>query len=482
MKKLQTVLLATATALTLANVSQQNVVAWERDRGELQPVFTQVLSESSAEICFSIDSKGGVKQNTGFIEEETDLVIPSTINGSGVSSIQMQGFYGLENLLTIALPTSVSTIGDQAFAECPSLQLLMIPASVVSIGSDILLNSHATVYTYSGSYAEAYCVENGISFRILDTEPEPEVEDTQQPQVEEDVPQVEEEDVYVAPESEEFIMPDGGKVATPSTAKMEIDGTAVDLAAYNIDGFNYFRLTDLAYALTGTTSQFNVVWDQEKLAINVVTGASYSVQGDEFQPHSGRNEVALPFVSDTYIAGEVSPITVYIIDGKSYFQLNDLSIYLDFALGWNATTSTISLITPEEEGDLVVAYADLVDRIQGSTLDKIYLVLDLDKVTNLTEEQKEKLVEVVGTRVPSTVTVVASNEEKLKSQGMMQVTVYGNYLLQEFPLGNLLTFENTEKTENGFQCTVGTYYSHVKTDYSYYSVEWNGEEFFIYSS
>lgn len=472
MKKIVSAFLTTSLLLSLLPLSLNATAQVE---GVAQVQYQQTLSETSRDICFIVDSKGGVKQNKGFIEEEIDLVIPSVVGESDVSSIQMQGFYGLTEVQSIAIPSSVSIIGDEAFAECSSLEYVMIPTSVVSIGADIVKNTEAVLFVYEGSYAETYCVEQGLNFRVLEyAAVEPTPEDNNGNDVEEETP-----DTYVDPESEGFVMPENGNLAYPSTAKMEIDGKAVDLAAYNIDGFNYFRLTDLAYALTGTTSQYNVVWDADKMAINIVTRAAYSVQGDEFQANSGRTEVALPFVSDTYIDGEVNPITVFIIDGKSYFQLNHLSIYLDFSLGWNATTSTISLMTPESQGDPVLAYLALVERAYNQSQGKIYLVLDFDKVTNMTEEEKEKVESLMTSRVPSTVTVVGATEEELKTQGMMTVTTYMGFVLQEFSLGTLLTFENVEMFEGGFQCKVGTYHSHVKTEYQNYVATWNGEEFVI---
>lgn len=64
------------------------------------------------------------------------------------------------------------------------------------------------------------------------------------------------------------------KPAVPSAQKVYIDGTeAAALAAYSIDGYNYFRLRDLAEA-----ADFGCVYDADKHA--VVLDAGYSYQPD----------------------------------------------------------------------------------------------------------------------------------------------------------------------------------------------------------
>ena len=49
----------------------------------------------------------------------------------------------------------------------------------------------------------------------------------------------------------------------PSPQKLMVDGKPVDCERYDIDGHNYFKLRDLAYALNGTGSQFRVDYDAD---------------------------------------------------------------------------------------------------------------------------------------------------------------------------------------------------------------------------
>ena len=60
----------------------------------------------------------------------------------------------------------------------------------------------------------------------------------------------------------------GKKAATLSNQSVTLDGAAVSLTAYNIDGFNYFKLRDLGDALG-----FEVAWDKEAKTIAVTAKA-----------------------------------------------------------------------------------------------------------------------------------------------------------------------------------------------------------------
>ena len=93
--------------------------------------------------------------------DESELIIPATIDGKkvaaigdgafyapyydhygltsvtipdSVTSIGDIAFYGCENLTSITIPNSITSIGDFAFEACPSLISITIPNSVTSIG------------------------------------------------------------------------------------------------------------------------------------------------------------------------------------------------------------------------------------------------------------------------------------------------------------------------------------------------------------
>ena len=54
-------------------------------------------------------------------------------------------------------------------------------------------------------------------------------------------------------------------------SKVMVNGSLTNFEAYNIDGFNYFKLRDIAMVVSGTNKQFNVTWDGTVGAINLLS-------------------------------------------------------------------------------------------------------------------------------------------------------------------------------------------------------------------
>ncbi|HHX58136.1 MAG TPA: leucine-rich repeat domain-containing protein, partial [Clostridiales bacterium] len=96
----------------------------------------------------------------------TSITIPNSI-----SIIEEYAFYGCSNLTSITVPDSVTSIGDNAFNGCLNLKTITIPASVTSIGDNAFDSNYLrTIYGYTGSAAETYANEKGITFIALDGE------------------------------------------------------------------------------------------------------------------------------------------------------------------------------------------------------------------------------------------------------------------------------------------------------------------------
>lgn len=147
-----------------------------------------------------------------------------------------------------------------------------------------------------------------------------------------------------------------------TAAKVEltisVDGVNRRIDAYAIDNYNYFKLRDIAYVLSGTSKQFDVTWDGSKNAINLVKGKAYTVVGNELAmlPYWEETKTAVPNTSSILLDGKEERLTAYTIDGYNYFKLRDIASTFDFFVDWDNIRRTVIVETmfgyvPEDSSD-----------------------------------------------------------------------------------------------------------------------------------
>ncbi|MDR2357639.1 MAG: WG repeat-containing protein [Oscillospiraceae bacterium] len=135
--------------------------------------------------------------------------------------------------------------------------------------------------------------------------------------------------------------------AAPTAAKVLVNGASKSFDAYNIKDNNYFKLRDLAYVLSGTEKQFEVGYDESTKAITLTTGKAYTPVGGEMAPKGAGGKTPSPTASKIYLDGEEVSFTAYNIEGNNYFKLRDVATALDFYVGWDGGTGTITVDTGE---------------------------------------------------------------------------------------------------------------------------------------
>lgn len=119
---------------------------------------------------------------TKYIDEGTDVVIPSTLDGlpvttigaaafkdcanltsveipDSVTTINKNAFYGCSGLTSIEIPDSVTTINERAFAYCTGLTRVDIPSSVTYVGS-YAFDGCRDSKTYSTDYLKVYYISS----------------------------------------------------------------------------------------------------------------------------------------------------------------------------------------------------------------------------------------------------------------------------------------------------------------------------------
>ena len=133
--------------------------------------------------------------------------------------------------------------------------------------------------------------------------------------------------------------------AISSAQKVTVNGKDVAFDAYNINGNNYFKLRDLAFALTGSEKQFDVGWDGAKNAISLTSGKAYTVVGGELVGKDTGDKTGTPTASKIYLDGKEVSFTAYNIDGNNYFKLRDIGSTFNFGVDFDSATNTVVIDT-----------------------------------------------------------------------------------------------------------------------------------------
>ena len=134
-----------------------------------------------------------------------------------------------------------------------------------------------------------------------------------------------------------------------SAQKMICNGQAVSLQAYNIDGYNYLKLRDIAALLSGTGSKFSIqVTDSgTKREVYCTLGGNYTIVADDLQVGADQSKTCVASSWAFYVDGEYKSVYVYNIGGYNYFKLRDLGSALKFGVDYNSETNT-AIITSSD--------------------------------------------------------------------------------------------------------------------------------------
>ncbi len=126
--------------------------------------------------------------------------------------------------------------------------------------------------------------------------------------------------------------------------KITVDGKPIEVVAYNIKGNNYFKLRDIAHLVNGSPKQFDVGWDNERKAINILSNTPYSAN-DTVTTSAIAYPIAVTNYPSILVDGRAVPATAYNISDNNYFKLRDLAAILDFNVVYDAATKTIGIDT-----------------------------------------------------------------------------------------------------------------------------------------
>ena len=173
--------------------------------------------------------------------------------------------------------------------------------------------------------------------------------------------------------------------AAPSRQSLMVDGKDVKAEAYAIDGYNYFKLRDIAMLLSGTEAQFDVSADNGSRTILAVTGKAYTPVGGELA--EGADHSATCAVSDWKLTvdGTAVEASVYALGGNNYFKLRDLGAALGFGVDYDAgKDAAVITSTPADPLALTAVPTSESFTLDGQTVqyqsytDVLYVAKPLD--------------------------------------------------------------------------------------------------------
>ena len=132
----------------------------------------------------------------------------------------------------------------------------------------------------------------------------------------------------------------------PTQSTIFVNGVATQFEAYLIDGYNYFKLRDLALSVRGTEKQFEVGWNNTTRAITLTSGEPYTPTGQEMIKGNGIAKTAT-LNSNIIISKDNAPvkITAYLINGNNFVKLRDVMRLFDIGVTYNTVTRDIGINT-----------------------------------------------------------------------------------------------------------------------------------------
>lgn len=136
-----------------------------------------------------------------------------------------------------------------------------------------------------------------------------------------------------------------GKLIQP---KIYINNNLVEFMAIQIEGYTYVRLNDLAEILNDTDKQFNIIWDKELSANNLILGEEYNSDGEGFvllnYDEIGTQIKYMEFDKEIYVDGGLVELEGCIAMRDTYFKIRELADLLEFEVVYDSELDAIEII------------------------------------------------------------------------------------------------------------------------------------------
>ena len=135
MKKFALIALAFLICLSLCSCSSILNKVKSYVTGNEVSVVPEDFLESRSNDEYSYDVYKEYIEITGYLGEETVIVLPSELDGKPVTSVGSLAFFEKAKVTSVTIPDSVTNIAESAFYYADSLVSVVLPDTVTSIGS-----------------------------------------------------------------------------------------------------------------------------------------------------------------------------------------------------------------------------------------------------------------------------------------------------------------------------------------------------------
>ncbi len=261
----------------------------------------------------------------------------------GTKVIKNYAFNGCNQLESVTIPDSVTEIGIRAFG-CKNLKTVTIGKNIKYLSKQAFYGCDSLMSAFFRSPAPPSCGRdpfrfpaNGFTIYYMKEASDGWLSSTWRGYSVRPVPDA------IAEKPRPL---SGSVTALPSSSEVYVNGSLADLDAFNISGSSYFRLRDLAAALSGTKAQFNVSWDENRKAVVLTSLCAYTPQSDKLPAYDMSSQTAAPSNARILWNGKEIFITAYNISGNNYFKLRDIGQIFDFKVDWKNSQVSIDTSQP----------------------------------------------------------------------------------------------------------------------------------------
>lgn len=155
--------------------------------------------------------------------------------------------------------------------------------------------------------------------------------------------------------------------AVKNTKKVTLDGEEVMVGAYDVEGYNYLKLRDIAAILNGKKCQFSVGYDEPTKLITVELAKGYEkVEGDLAEIKDEKAKAIIRVIK-ILVNGEEKEVKTALINENNYMQLRDLGSLVGLNVGYDNVNKVIMLKSDAEEKEEAPRYVMIKSKLYKDT-------------------------------------------------------------------------------------------------------------------